>query len=188
MSLQLASACSNIYIYILIKHLDVHDLLTMNLIHLCVWRTLGCVNFSAQNHLAKMLVPIIINNSHTFAWSAGWSVPSSNHDPQVNIRVPTEACVPTYFRLGEADTEASLPEGNLLLNWVIHSTLPPNYISAFEVGFFLPSHICSVGVWTGFHWLPRCGPDWMGMMYLRGRVGLYAAYQTGTQNALESHG
>lgn len=110
----------------------------MNLINLCVWRTLGCVNFSAQNHLAKMLVPIIMNNSHTFSWSAGWSVPSSNHDPQVNIRVPTEACVPTYFRLGEADTEASPPEGNLLLNWVIPLNAASKLHFCFWGGFFSP--------------------------------------------------
>lgn len=54
--------------------------------------------------------------------------------------------------------------------------------------FFSPSHICSVAAWTGFHWLPRCDLIEWGTMYLWGRMGLYAAYQTDTQHALESHG
>lgn len=90
-----------------------------------------------------------------------------------------------FFR--EADMAASPPEGNLLSNWLI----PPS--AAFKL------HSCCSGVPPHHHpttsavlfceWSSTdclcCRRDWTGTAYLRGCVGLHAAYQTGARHASE---
>lgn len=76
---------------------------------------------------------------------------------------------------------------NLLPNWVIPlSAASKLHFCCFFFFLSLSSYICSVGAWTGFHWLPRRAPDWTGTVYLWGRRGLYAAYQAFTQHAPET--
>lgn len=80
-------------------------------------------------------MPELENNSH----AAGCPEVSrpAEAPPQVDIRVPTGARVLKHFKFEEADIDYSTES--------LLSAPPPNYISAFEVGFFPPPalpHLC----------------------------------------------
>lgn len=69
---------------------------------------------------------VLENNIQTFAWFAGWSVPSSHHCPQSTSQVhvidiaPTEACgLYALHSLGRLTQRHRSLTSNLLPNWVI---------------------------------------------------------------------
>lgn len=67
------------------------------------------------------------------------------------------------------------------LPWVIALNAASKLLFFLEVFLFLlplssPPTSVALGAWTGFHWLPGCSSDWMGMMYLGGDEGVGAAH------------